>query len=111
MKTFKNILHYTNCLFVAFCLITALIYGEKALAYYFLLAVFQVFISIIITFTSITKETFFKTIFIYWLSVAIYFIIILPIATTLKIQPFGLLFFPIVIAIHNCYLTYLIKTM
>lgn len=108
MKTVRTITHFTNCLCVCLTLLVATVYHQKALSGYFLLGVFQIAISVIITLTCSSDKNLGKPIALYWLFVALYFLVALPILNKLGHEVFAFMFIPMLIAIYNCYLTYII---
>lgn len=109
MKTLRKITHYFNVVAVTTCIVLALIYFDKALTGYFLLGLFQVTLTLILSVTYLFKKKRLKPILVYWLLVVAYFIFILRIFIYFNNEILGFLLPPILIAIYNCYLTYLNK--
>lgn len=99
----RTIFHYLNTTFVITTILLTLLYGEKSLAAYFLLGIFQLLSGLIILLISIFKIPFFKEIFIYWLLVIVYFTIVNNLFSNEMIR-FTII--PVTIAIYNCYMTF-----
>jgi hypothetical protein len=105
MKTIKLITHFSNILFVILCFIFAIVHYDKALIGYFFLGIYQIVLTLIITISFHVRKKNIKSIIIYWLMVATYFILIQRLFHCYNQEALGFILFPSLIALYNCYLT------
>lgn len=99
----RTYFHYFNVLFVLFCIIGSIIYGEKFLSFFLLLAVFQLSSGTIILLAKSYNLKSFKEILIYWTLVIIYFLVIINLIQNRAVK---LIIIPILIASYHCYVTF-----
>jgi len=97
----RRILFYFNLMATLTCLLFALIEGEKALAGYFFLGIFQVITSLIVSFIAFTEQKN-SGFLIYWLMVVGFFVL----NSTLHLNSILFMMLPMLIALYNCYAYY-----
>lgn len=97
----RRILFYFNLIATLTCLFLALFHGEKALAAYFFLGLFQLLATLPISFKAYSDNISCGFRY-YWILALAFFIL----AKFMKLDTLLLLTLPMLIALYNCYTYY-----
>jgi hypothetical protein len=99
----KKLVHYTNATATTICIISAIILKEQAISVYIYLGLFQIAQTFILTLISFYRKRNILETISYWFMVVGFF----SLAKIINTNPFLFLLLPMLIALYNCYLTYI----